>query len=936
MKRVMGGLVRCVALSSTFAALAWSGCDCAPPVPEPPPLNIIGTGFFVGEVYVGDESIGDATVEVAGLAGRTTSQAGRRFAIFPVPVGEHTITIQEPSTGRARRFKASIDTVNQTVELPKADTTLEDAVIITGRVDLGGAVSPAGTTVFVVGGTGAEVTAAGDDGTFTLRNAPPGALTIAAATSQPGFDIGRVDIEAVPGAQALPEAIVIAELDDPTSKTTVTGNVTAAERADHAGTLIIVDDGEEITSTNSDGDFAIDVAPGHHDFVAERPGHEPVTLPTVATSEDGDVAGVVDMFVAPGNDDGGGGAAGVTLEIASPFAGASVVVGAPTAFAADLLGAGNDDARFNQIVWSVAVADDPSSALQLGVGALVYAALPPAFADEQLIVTAAIPGSDDLVDVVPVVGAPLFAPDVRLGVDEALVRRPVIAPDEDDGVLRVDVTEGQPVLLVAAEELSGTIVWSEGASALGTDALDLGELDVGTHVVTATLAGEDGEAASLDLRIVVAPLVFTATIEEPTVGTTYFTDEALPLRASFVHPYQIAFPAGAVVWRDIDNAQIAQGLVTSTRSAPTGAQLVQLSLIDVVGNERTVLGEYVYNAISFTASFNTPANNVTVLEEDPITFNISFAHPTLAAADVVITLSSSIQGTLADATGAIQFAPNSDIVVDNLAPGTHDITARAIGGGRIASVTQRLTVDADFVTANLQVPASVLALDGSAMRFEVVAGATPGLTPRITWLVDGVPFLPQWDIDGDYSASNTQAPGNAVVDFGVYDSTPSPTPPFDDVARWGPGVHTVQVWVRLPNDPAAEANGCVNNGSISRCLSFSLTVFDTLTQKAELADVTLAAGQVETWSGGILLKGSYTLDGGTLIIQPGTTVVVDMADRATPTSQDAASQRVITVNEGTLQVGTAGAVPVVRFETRKSFGPATNRWQGIRLGFQTR
>lgn len=919
----MGGLIRWVALSSTFA---FAACQCAPPVPPPPELDIVGTGFFVGEVFIGNEPISGATVEVAGLAASALSEDGKRFALFPVPVGEHTISIHEPS-GRARRFKATIAAENQTVELSQADTTLEEPVIITGRVDLGGAVSPAGTTVFVVGGTGGEVALAGDDGSFTLRNVPPGPLTIGASASQPGFDLATVVVDAVPGTQELPDAIVLRELDDPESRTTVTGNVKAAERVDHAGTLIVVDGGEEITSTNSDGDFTIDVAPGHHDFVAERPGHEPVTLPTVGTNEAGEVDGVVDMFVAPGNDDGGGAVVeGVTLAVEFPVAGQSVVVGVPVTFTADVVGAADDA----QIAWTVSVLGDPGSAVALGSGEIISAVIPPAFADRQLVITASLVGSE-LEDFVGVVGAPLFSPNVRFGVNGDLVRRPQIAPD-DDGVLRVDIAEGQPVLLVAEGVVAGTIVWTEGPTALGTDELDLGQLDEGTHLVTATLSTVDGGAGALDVRIVVAPFDFEAIVEEPTVGVTYFTDQALPLRAAFAHPWQLSFPADAVRWSDLDGNQLATGLVSSTRSAPQGAQLVQLELTDVVGNRAAVFGEYVYAPITFTASFNTPANNVTFLETAPVTFNVSFSHPTLDAADAIVTLSSSVQGLLANDDGETQFAPNTDVVIQSLQPGPHQITARVLGEGRVASVTQTLTVDADFVTANLQVPPSVLALDGASMRFTVVTGATPGLTPRVTWLLDGAPFEDDWDIAGDYVAANPAAPGNPTVDLGTY-QTGALTPAFLD-ARFGPGVHTVQAWVRLPNDPAAEASGCVNNGSISRCLSFSLTVFDTLTQKAAAADVTLTAGQVETWQGGILLKGSYTIDGGTLIIQPGTTVVVDMANRNTPTVQDAAAQRFIQVNDGSLQVGAPGGVPPVRFEVRQAFVPQ-NRWQGIRTASQT-
>lgn len=924
-------------LALLVSFVVWGGCDCAPPVPPPPELNIIGTGFFVGQVFIGEEAVDGAVVQVAGLSASAISEADKSFALFPIPVGEHTISIHD-AEGRARRFKATIQAQNQTLHLNPNDTTLQEPSELTGRVVVpdGAQVSPTAATVFVIGGTSAEVATPGDDGEFVLRNIPPGELRI--GVGLPGYDLVRLTVQIEAGTtQALAEDIVLAPVADPEATVTVSGTAATDDEADHSGTLILVDDGEEIVATDSEGNFSVDVKPGHHEFRTERPGHLPTTLPTVGVTEGGESEGVVDIFVAPGQEDAAdAGPNAPVVDIEFPAAGSSVVAGLPVPFTADLQNS-TDLALLDQVQWTVSIVnDDTTPPVFLGTGAIISAIVPAALGDDELIITAAIPGRDEMTDRIAVVGAPLLSPNIRLGVDDDLVIKPTIAPDED-GTLQVEIAQFHPAILEADDAVAGTILWSNEAGVpIGLDFLDLGQFDPGTYVVTASVETADGGAATLDVRVVVSAFEFNVVIEEPTAGTTYFTDEPLPLRATFQHPFQLNFPADAVRWSNGDTGeQLAAGLLSSTRSATTGAAgIVQLTMTDVVGSQSNALATYVYTPLTFTAAFNTPANNVSFLEAEAITFNISFSHPTLAASDVVVTLASSVQGPLADGSGNDEFAPNTNIIVDNLVPGTHQITARVIGDGRIAAVTQTLTVNADFVIANLQVGASVLALDGAPMRFEVVTGATPGITPRVSWFVDGTEFDGAWDTDADpYNPANPADPGNTVVDFGTYDSSPV-TPPFDETAIWGPGTHTVQVWVRLPNNPVAEADGCVNNGSISRCLSFSLTVFDNLVQKADVADVTLTAGQVETWSGGILLKGSYTVDGGTLIIQPGTTVVVDMANRSNPAAQDGTNTRLIIVNDGSLQIGAPGGVPPARFEVRQSF-VNQNRWGGIRIGSQT-
>jgi hypothetical protein len=259
---------RAIALvtAALASAVSLGQTGCTPPVLEPPPLNVLGTGTFTGEVYADGAPISGAVVEVIGTAARATSQAPRQFALYPVPVGKHTIAVHD-ATGRAARFEAEIPTENVTITLPEEQTTLGAPATVTGAVAPAGGASPLGAVVFVVGGTSTEVAfVTADDGSFTLTNVPSGARQV--AVSLGGFDVARVDVEAVAGETvAVAAPIALAPLADAAATLRLSGVVKVAGLADHAGTLINVDDARLYEAEHA---FMRDVGPRYEPEATDR------------------------------------------------------------------------------------------------------------------------------------------------------------------------------------------------------------------------------------------------------------------------------------------------------------------------------------------------------------------------------------------------------------------------------------------------------------------------------------------------------------------------------------------------------------------------------------------------------------------------------------------------------------------------------------------
>ncbi len=896
-------------------------CLCgAPPVPNPPPIKAAPTGFFIGEAFSDGESVGGVRVSVYGTTASATSVAGKQFVLQPIPVRTHTVDMASADGRFATRFQQALDAGGETVLLSAGDTTLRAPATLTGTVVLSDGQSPVGAVVYLVQGDADQVAPVGDDGTFSLSPLPVGHVAI--GVSKAGYDIDREEVDLAEGTQDFGNAIQLSPLQDTAALVNITSKVLLAGETDHSGTTVLVDDGDQIVITDAAGSFTAAVAPGRHSLTAERPGFDTVELPSVSVSESGSVdEGLVEIFLAPSTASNAAPPPpppgdGPVLTIEAPAAGSELTAGVPLPFTASIANVSPTSPLLSQIEWRVRVVGDSDPGALLGTGSVLAATLPASLAGELLEITAEVPG-EDLLDSVAVSARQFLKSEVRPGIDAVLVPPPA-ATVAADGVLEVHIQQGHPAILAPADAVS--VSWTSDTGLDFAQQVDLGVLPVGTHTFTAHVATPDGLVDALDVRVIVDALQFDLTVVQPAAGTVFFTDQPLPLQVQVTHGFEPVFPQAAVAWRTDAGTQLAAGAIASTFSAPTGSQALLVDVTDAVGNVRSAVVDYQLEPISFTASFNAPADNLDVQQGDPVTFNIGFSHSRVASDDpsVTVSLTSNLQGPIGSG------APNSDITVTDLVPGTHTITARVVAGGRIATATHTVVVEAPFVTATVTQPAlhNVLALDGTAMRFTVQVGASQGATPRVSWLLDGQEFDPAWD---NYGADPLAGAVRSDVNLGNYTQGAGI---FAD-PRWGAGAHVVQAWVRL-DDPAVEALGCTNAGVASRCVSINVQVFQALEDKGLAGDVTLTSTDpVERWSGGIVLHSRYFIEGGTLIIDPGTTVVVDMANRTNPANQDSSGGRGIQLREGTLQVGGAGNVPPVVFQTRKQFAQ-NNNWDGIR------
>jgi hypothetical protein len=951
-----------------FGPVLVGGCEA--PDNAPPPLQVLGTGAFVGEVYVGGDSVAGATIQVVGTAARATSDAERQFALYPVTVGKHTIAIVD-ADGRAARFEAALPTENLTVTLAEADTTLEEPVRVSGLVATGDGSSPAGATAFVVGGTGAEVATVGDDGSFTITGVPVGARTIAVA--RPGYDVASVDI-AVAAGQAIvldtPLTIAVA----PPAQLPLAGSVQVAGRSDHAGTLINVDDGAAITTTDADGAFAVEVAPGRHVVRAERAGFAPVELGTVSVAADGAVSGLVPMFLCTGADAVAfePEPSAPTLVLRAPVAGSLVGSGTPVSLVADLLNAPADGSVTDaEIEWrargpgatelvvvgtgrsvttsfsatttaqatiearvaaldlvattTITVAPEappvpptlfirsplPGTLVGSGVAVTLSAGLANAPADGSLSldqvewyarpfgdvdfallgtggtlttrfasaarndidIEARLP-SVGLTDATLVTVTPVLRTVVVAGFPASQVVQPTLTDADGDGAFELSVGEGIPVELRAGFDDGDAVVWqaADGGTSFA-DALPLGALPVGTHRFTAVIETAQGLVDGAVVVVEVHAVRFSVAVVQPAEGVAFFSDTPLPLQIAATHEFQRAFSTEAVRWSREDGTALASGTLTSSTSAPTGAQALTVEVTDLVGNRRTALRTYERTPVTFTASFAQPSTSpLTVALGTPVTVDVSFAHTRIAPNDpsVRVRLSSSLSGAIS-VGGAADFAPNTPVQL-TLAPGTHVLTARVIAGAQTATATTTVVVNAPFVTALLTQPAAspVVLLEtpgttGSDVAFALTVNASAGETPRVSWFVDGTEFAPTW---GNYGSDPTAAL-RRTPNLGPYSTS---TGTFAD-PRWASGTHTVQAWVRLPAVEQAGITQCATSGSASRCFTFAVTTTATPTLRATTV---INAGQTEVWSGVNLLTSSVTVNG-TLIIEPGTTVLADSA-----------------------------------------------------------
>ncbi len=335
---------------------------------------------------------------------------------------------------------------------------------------------------------------------------------------------------------------------------------------------------------------------------------------------------------------------------------------------------------------------------------------------------------------------------------------------------------------------------------------------------------------------------------------------------------------------------------------------------------------FAVEAIEFAAFFNAPAAGSVLQQGTPVRVNVDFVHNRLSAAEraaAFVTVTSSIQGELSSG-GSINLAPATDFNFD-LAEGTHILTARVFAGGRIAQASTTVTVQAKFVSSTLVAPVrDLVAIPGENVSMAVAASGGNGAIPQVRWFMDGREFPSNWPGYGEDPAS----PSRLSLNFGSFDPGAFP---FDDETFWNDGPHVIEVSVAADDvDPGL---GCVTLGTRAQCRAFQVQVARDL--RVISSNTTIGAGTTDVWSGVVRLQAVVTVNGGTLAIQPGTRVLVDMRDVNNPQNQiNDPFARGIIVTSGALRIGDAGNVTPVVIETLRSFAN-TRRYVGIRSGGNT-
>jgi hypothetical protein len=285
---------------SLLVVLCATSTACPPP--PTPALETTPVGIVIGEVFVADpvpRSVGDAEVSLLGLSGQVVSVAGREFAFPAVPVGTHTMSIIHRPTGRAARFDITMSQAFQTLQLDPELTTLGEPATLSGNVVVDGGGEAAAATVFLVGGTSDQRDGVGNDGSFTLDLLPPGNLTVGAHL--PGYAPALVPVSLASGANTLSDPLVLelTDVDDLAlgSKVHLTGS------RDASGTLVYLNDGEDIVTTGADGSYLFeDLTPGVYSVRASAVGYVSARLDNIVVDLDGAITGLKELTLSPGQD----------------------------------------------------------------------------------------------------------------------------------------------------------------------------------------------------------------------------------------------------------------------------------------------------------------------------------------------------------------------------------------------------------------------------------------------------------------------------------------------------------------------------------------------------------------------------------------------------------------------------------------------------------
>jgi hypothetical protein len=912
--------IHVVALGA-LASTVLFGC----PVPDPPPPPAFSVGTIVGEVFVADPdpvSVSDATVQVYGTSRGAVSEAGKQFVLQGVPLGGHTLLIDHAPSGRSRRVPVALGAAFQTLLLDDELTTLGEPASVSGMVTA--PEDTADAEAFLVGGNGEQKAEVGDNGSFTIPGLPTGPAQI--AITKPGFDTALVELDLEEGANDVGAVTLEATTEDALS---LSGRALLEGRTDHRGTVVTLNGGEHVATTDERGDYSFSgLTPGLYAVEASQPGYVPARLPQVALIADGQAYGLVNLYLGVGTEvpdvnidiqlpDAGPGGEPPSIDIANPRSGDVLTAGVPYVLAADTAPAELtvDD---QEIIWRLRDAGATDAGIEVGRGSLITNTFEAsAYTALELVVELEQSGVVVATDVVPIFVDVLLGYEVKTGFDSLYdVGAPTVeqVPGTEPGetITRYTIYEGQPVeIRPEVDAVESRTSWLSDTGYAFVGRADLSTLPAGTHVFTLTVTGDSGAVSTSTVEVVVVGLVFdlSVALPEEAPSSPYFVDTGVPLQVTVSHSFQNAFPAGAITWRDLDGAVLAQG-PTGRIYPAAGSWVISVEAIDLNGARRTATAEFTVQEVQFDVFFEVPATNIEADLGDAVDFRVGFSHDAAMAADISVRLISDKDGGLQLDDGRATVLPGEDVAVSSLTAGLHRITARANDGQRVTEAEVEVQVLVDYVAGVKISPLSPKILtDGEPAVFEVFASATEGITPVVTWYLDGTELDTGW---GDY----TQGSNQVSVDLGTYQTD---TAPYDD-ARWDPGVHELVAFVRLPAVP--ESPGCRDIPDQASCLRFPVTVVE----EADAIDtMTIAAGQTEVWSGTRLLRGIVTLDGGTLIVQPGTTILVDTGPTGAPTSLNSRRLRLLS---GVAQIGGSEATEPVIFQ---AVGPnaGLNSWYGV-------
>ncbi|MFH1811084.1 MAG: carboxypeptidase-like regulatory domain-containing protein, partial [Pseudomonadota bacterium] len=673
-------------------------CTCAPE--EPPPLTPTAVGTIVGEAYVEDptqRSLGGTVVEVYGMSARAVSQEGMQFVLQPIPLGEHTLLLTHPDLDRSIRIKAKVEAPYQTVLLPASATTLKSAASLTGTVTVSGGTA-VGAIAFLVGGNSQQQSAVGDDGSFVLSMLPPGAgAKIAVAKN--GYEVAMASIDLSEGINALPSAVALS----PTSagNLTLRGKVVLDGLTDQRGTMVLLNGGAEVASTDQDGVYQFTaLGPGLFSLKAQHPGYRSVELPQVALTTGG-AQGLVDMFLAPGSDldDGSGQDQPVVVSLRNPLPGQTLQGGAPVVLAADV---GGRIVDANDVVWHVREVGETGPGTELGRGFIVTGSLPLVSQRTVMEILVSVVGAGVTLaqDHVLVYVDRLLQDAVEVahrtgyGIQPAVIEEVLDAQGNVERV-RYRIQQGQPIELSDPRgQLGERMVFTcpSGPTFFGT--ARLGELEVGTYVYDVAVTDDSGLISHATVEVIVSPLQFTITLLSPIENPSapYYAYQGLPASVTVQHGFQTYFPQQSVSWRDTVGRPVANGLSATIRSLPAGDGVISVEVGDVAGNTRLASVAYRLEDVEFTATFNAPTSGMTVRASEALTVNVGYTHtyqPPIDPATLRVSLHSNRQANLRpDGASTSTFQVNQDVNFSSLVPGVHTLTARIFDGSRYAEATR--------------------------------------------------------------------------------------------------------------------------------------------------------------------------------------------------------------------------------------------------------